>query len=197
METQLNILDIICQRLNTHVRVDSWQVHLCLEKYLYQLNVCIHSDLHVCTFIFFPDTCYPEYYPRFVNAPTVITLVGLPARGKTYMAKKLGRYLNWIGIKTKGYYAVSYLWHISINIWLSYHSKVVDISSYCTVTVGAGEDLVGGGVEFSRDIRTHWLGFRMLEMPFLRTSIWNILQWRMPLDTPLVQTITPSQTPFS
>ncbi|XP_020605187.1 6-phosphofructo-2-kinase/fructose-2,6-bisphosphatase 1-like isoform X2 [Orbicella faveolata] len=47
------------------------------------------------------DTCYPEYYPRFVNAPTVITLVGLPARGKTYMAKKLGRYLNWIGIKTK------------------------------------------------------------------------------------------------
>ena len=131
MEMQLNILDIICQRLNTHVRVDSWQVHLCLEKYLYQLNVCIHSDLHVCTFIFFPDTCYPEYYPRFVNAPTVITLVGLPARGKTYMAKKLGRYLNWIGIKTKGYYAVSYLWHISINIWLSYHSKVVDISSYC------------------------------------------------------------------
>ena len=48
------------------------------------------------------DTCYPGYYPRFVNAPTVITLVGLPARGKTYMAKKLGRYLNWIGIKTQG-----------------------------------------------------------------------------------------------
>jgi len=48
------------------------------------------------------DTCYPGYYPRFVNAPTVITLVGLPARGKTYTAKKLGRYLNWIGIKTKG-----------------------------------------------------------------------------------------------
>lgn len=52
---------------------------------------------------FFSDTCYPGYNPRFVNAPTVITLVGLPARGKTYMAKKLGRYLNWIGIKTKGY----------------------------------------------------------------------------------------------
>ena len=52
--------------------------------------------------MFFSDTCYPGYYPRFVNAPTVITLVGLPARGKTYMAKKLGRYLNWIGIKTQG-----------------------------------------------------------------------------------------------
>lgn len=45
---------------------------------------------------------YPDYYnPRFVNIPTVIVLVGLPARGKTYVAKKLGRYLNWIGIKTK------------------------------------------------------------------------------------------------
>jgi shikimate kinase len=32
----------------------------------------------------------------------VIALVGLPARGKTYMGKKLSRYLNWIGINTKG-----------------------------------------------------------------------------------------------
>uniref|UniRef100_A0A6A7G6N2 6-phosphofructo-2-kinase/fructose-2,6-bisphosphatase-like isoform X1 n=2 Tax=Hirondellea gigas TaxID=1518452 RepID=A0A6A7G6N2_9CRUS len=31
----------------------------------------------------------------------VVVMVGLPARGKTYMAKKLTRYLNWIGIKTK------------------------------------------------------------------------------------------------
>jgi signal recognition particle GTPase len=28
-------------------------------------------------------------------------MVGLPARGKTYISKKLARYLNWIGIKTK------------------------------------------------------------------------------------------------
>ncbi|XP_077984994.1 6-phosphofructo-2-kinase/fructose-2,6-bisphosphatase-like isoform X2 [Glandiceps talaboti] len=32
---------------------------------------------------------------------TVIVMVGLPARGKTYVAKKLTRYLNWIGIPTK------------------------------------------------------------------------------------------------
>ncbi|VDM30922.1 unnamed protein product [Hydatigera taeniaeformis] len=32
---------------------------------------------------------------------TVIVLVGLPARGKTYMARKLTRYLNWIGINTR------------------------------------------------------------------------------------------------
>jgi len=40
-------------------------------------------------------------------APSVIVMVGLPARGKTYMAKKLTRYLNWIGINTKGICIVS------------------------------------------------------------------------------------------
>uniref|UniRef100_A0A8C4QXW8 6-phosphofructo-2-kinase domain-containing protein n=1 Tax=Eptatretus burgeri TaxID=7764 RepID=A0A8C4QXW8_EPTBU len=34
-------------------------------------------------------------------APTLVVMVGLPARGKTYMAKKLTRYLNWIGVPTK------------------------------------------------------------------------------------------------
>lgn len=36
-----------------------------------------------------------------VNSPHVIAMVGLPARGKTYISKKLSRYLNWIGINTK------------------------------------------------------------------------------------------------
>nr|XP_029539382.1 6-phosphofructo-2-kinase/fructose-2,6-bisphosphatase 2-like isoform X5 [Oncorhynchus nerka] len=35
------------------------------------------------------------------NSPTVIVMIGLPARGKTYMSKKLTRYLNWIGVPTK------------------------------------------------------------------------------------------------
>uniref|UniRef100_UPI00358E550C 6-phosphofructo-2-kinase/fructose-2, 6-bisphosphatase 4-like isoform X2 n=1 Tax=Myxine glutinosa TaxID=7769 RepID=UPI00358E550C len=39
--------------------------------------------------------------PRLTNCPTVIVMVGLPARGKTYMSKKLARYLNWIGVPTK------------------------------------------------------------------------------------------------
>ncbi|XP_074597769.1 6-phosphofructo-2-kinase/fructose-2,6-bisphosphatase-like isoform X3 [Brevipalpus obovatus] len=38
---------------------------------------------------------------NWVNLPHVIAMVGLPARGKTYIAKKLTRYLNWIGIKTR------------------------------------------------------------------------------------------------
>ncbi|NWX43292.1 F262 bisphosphatase, partial [Steatornis caripensis] len=35
------------------------------------------------------------------NSPTLIVMIGLPARGKTYMSKKLTRYLNWIGVPTK------------------------------------------------------------------------------------------------
>ncbi|KAJ7317494.1 hypothetical protein JRQ81_003656 [Phrynocephalus forsythii] len=31
----------------------------------------------------------------------MVIMVGLPARGKTYISKKLTRYLNWIGIPTK------------------------------------------------------------------------------------------------
>ncbi|KAB7504915.1 6-phosphofructo-2-kinase/fructose-2,6-bisphosphatase [Armadillidium nasatum] len=38
---------------------------------------------------------------NFINIPHVVVMVGLPARGKTYMAKKLTRYLNWIGVKTR------------------------------------------------------------------------------------------------
>nr|XP_015198268.1 PREDICTED: 6-phosphofructo-2-kinase/fructose-2,6-bisphosphatase-like isoform X5 [Lepisosteus oculatus] len=39
--------------------------------------------------------------PQFTNSPTLIVMVGLPARGKTYISKKLTRYLNWIGVPTK------------------------------------------------------------------------------------------------
>lgn len=40
--------------------------------------------------------------PQFTNCPTMIVMVGLPARGKTYISKKLTRYLNWIGVTTQG-----------------------------------------------------------------------------------------------
>lgn len=38
---------------------------------------------------------------NMIIAPCAIIMVGLPARGKTYMANKLSRYLNWIGLDTK------------------------------------------------------------------------------------------------
>ncbi|XP_018016342.1 6-phosphofructo-2-kinase/fructose-2,6-bisphosphatase-like isoform X2 [Hyalella azteca] len=36
-----------------------------------------------------------------VNIPHVVAMVGLPARGKTFIAMKLARYLNWAGMPTK------------------------------------------------------------------------------------------------
>ncbi|KAI6178219.1 putative 6-phosphofructo-2-kinase/fructose-2,6-bisphosphatase [Aphelenchoides besseyi] len=38
-----------------------------------------------------------------VRVPNVIALVGLPARGKTYISHKLCRYLQWCGIKTRAF----------------------------------------------------------------------------------------------
>ena len=35
------------------------------------------------------------------TSSTLIVLVGLPARGKTFIASRLTRYLNWIGLETK------------------------------------------------------------------------------------------------
>lgn len=49
--------------------------------------------------------CRPAAWASYMtNSPTVIVMIGLPARGKTYMSKKLTRYLNWIGVPTKGGY---------------------------------------------------------------------------------------------
>uniref|UniRef100_A0A671T5M1 6-phosphofructo-2-kinase domain-containing protein n=1 Tax=Sinocyclocheilus anshuiensis TaxID=1608454 RepID=A0A671T5M1_9TELE len=52
------------------------------------------------------------------NSPTMIVMIGLPARGKTYMSKKLTRYLNWIGVPTKGetiHPALESLLHLSTH----------------------------------------------------------------------------------
>lgn len=38
---------------------------------------------------------------KLVKTPTVICMVGLPARGKTYISRQLTRYLNWVGVTTR------------------------------------------------------------------------------------------------
>lgn len=58
------------------------------------MTVCDSVIVHLCS-----CAAWASY---MTNSPTVIVMIGLPARGKTYMSKKLTRYLNWIGVPTKG-----------------------------------------------------------------------------------------------
>ncbi len=39
--------------------------------------------------------------PISLHKPLVVVMVGLPARGKTYIARKLARYLSWTGYETE------------------------------------------------------------------------------------------------
>ncbi|XP_056001487.1 6-phosphofructo-2-kinase/fructose-2,6-bisphosphatase 1-like isoform X6 [Ostrea edulis] len=59
--------------------------------------------------------------PNVIQKPTVISMVGLPARGKTYMSKKLTRYLNWIGIRTKAFNVGEYRREACTDIYCSHN----------------------------------------------------------------------------
>ena len=39
--------------------------------------------------------------PGPVSAKLAIVMVGLPARGKTFVARKIARYLSWLGYRTR------------------------------------------------------------------------------------------------
>ncbi|XP_030569694.1 6-phosphofructo-2-kinase/fructose-2,6-bisphosphatase 1 [Drosophila novamexicana] len=81
-------------------------------------DLAIENELHVCPSIMsdelrklLPPTSetvmtkpFPIRGERTIadcTTPHVIAMVGLPARGKTFISKKLARYLNWIGIATR------------------------------------------------------------------------------------------------
>lgn len=46
--------------------------------------------------------CAVPHCPPAILSNLCIVLVGLPARGKTYIARKVSRFLRWIGLSTKG-----------------------------------------------------------------------------------------------
>lgn len=67
-----------------------------MKKLLKKLNLIKILFLICISFVLLGERA------NYVNSPHVIAMVGLPARGKTYISKKLSRYLNWIGINTRG-----------------------------------------------------------------------------------------------
>ncbi|XP_036375847.1 6-phosphofructo-2-kinase/fructose-2,6-bisphosphatase 3-like isoform X1 [Megalops cyprinoides] len=75
--------------------------------------------------------------PHLANPPTVIVMVGLPARGKTYMSKKLTRYLNWIGLPTKvfnvGEYRREAVKHYSFDFFKPDNQDAVKIRQQCAL----------------------------------------------------------------
>lgn len=64
------------------------------------------------------SVCLPASIPQFTNSPTMVIMVGLPARGKTYISTKLTRYLNWIGTPTKGMSLKPFVLHLPTGLWL-------------------------------------------------------------------------------
>ncbi|HLK37489.1 MAG TPA: 6-phosphofructo-2-kinase/fructose-2,6-bisphosphatase [Polyangiaceae bacterium] len=50
----------------------------------------------------------PSFAPSPPPSKVAFAMVGLPARGKTFMARKIARYLTWLGHKTQVYNVGSY-----------------------------------------------------------------------------------------
>lgn len=86
------------------VRIGKCVYNSCSSGYV----ICLHLNLAACidqNVIYLRLSvcmCGTGERANYVSTPHVVAMVGLPSRGKTYIAKKLTRYLNWIGINTKG-----------------------------------------------------------------------------------------------
>ncbi|XP_056445058.1 6-phosphofructo-2-kinase/fructose-2,6-bisphosphatase 3 isoform X1 [Gadus chalcogrammus] len=111
--------------------------------------------------------------PHLANPPTVIVMVGLPARGKTYMSKKLTRYLNWIGLPTKvfnvGEYRREAVNYSSYDFFKSDNENALKIRHQCALaalrdvksylTDEGGEVAVFDATNTTRDRRDMILDF--------------------------------------
>lgn len=82
--------------------IDSYLiVYVLSQSHIQMANSSVISNGYINDEITFLAPC-----PKLCNVPTVIVMVGLPARGKTFIAQKLTRYLNWIGYRTKGKHTI-------------------------------------------------------------------------------------------
>ena len=107
------------------------------------------------------------------NSPTLIVMIGLPARGKTYVSKKLTRYLNWIGVPTKGRCSHSFLGKgndqfLGIGLWEDFFSPALGLQG------GPGSSSGCFLVSWIHSLSIHlflmaWLDWPSLEaMPLIR-----------------------------
>ncbi|XP_034241856.1 6-phosphofructo-2-kinase/fructose-2,6-bisphosphatase isoform X3 [Thrips palmi] len=99
-----------------------------------------------------PCPCPKGERANYVNSPHVIAMVGLPARGKTYISKKLSRYLNWIGINTKVFNLGEYRRHAttaykSHDFFRPDNKEAMAIRTQCAIDAlqDVGSWLEGGG----------------------------------------------------
>lgn len=72
--------------------------------------------------------CRPSCHKPSMSSmnSTIIVLVGLPARGKSFIASRLTRYLNWVGYECKIFNAGSYRRKVCSDANISNDSKFFD-----------------------------------------------------------------------
>lgn len=73
-------------------------VYCYLRKYKFLFQIIYYMYIPIMSIV--PATV--PHCPPAILSNLCIVLVGLPARGKTYIARKVSRYLRWIGLSTKG-----------------------------------------------------------------------------------------------
>ena len=80
----------------------SYKCYILLLYYKYYILYIINVNIGFTYFPLNTSSSSTESSTEAVNSPLVVAMVGLPARGKTFIAMKLARYLNWAGLPTKG-----------------------------------------------------------------------------------------------